>query len=170
MSIHIKVLGCDPKDCVLHSYALATHPGLKFSGESVPFQLSCAARLLTKEAFHCHRYIIGAYEAKTAEYVSKRSIMGVWPKTVLQALALNLEADRNGGRYFIPVFGGDFNEHLVVHASPTQDDFMLHAATHSGLEGAEMAVRYMRYLLEQSRDAALAGLQGDLQMPADLSC
>ena len=144
--------------------------GLNTSGENAPLQPSCAARSLTEEAFPCHRWIIGAYEAKTADFVTEERALGVWPQAVLQALALNHEADRDGGRYFIPVFGGDFYEHLVVHASPTQDDFMLHAATVDVSEEPELAARYMRYLLEQSRDAALAGLQGDPQMPADLSC
>ena len=144
--------------------------GLNTSGQYAPLQPSCATRSLTGEAFPCHRWIIGAYEAKTADFVRYYGAIGVWPQAVLQALALNLEADRNGGRYFIPVFGGDFYEHLVVHASPTQDDFMPHAATLDVSEEPELAARHMRYLLEQSRDAALAGLQGDLQMPADLSC
>ncbi|CAK0732263.1 hypothetical protein CVIRNUC_000106 [Coccomyxa viridis] len=117
------------------------------------------------------RYIIGAYEAKTTNYVRKSNIMCVWPQAVLQALALNSMTERNGKSYFIPVFGGDFNEHLVLHASTTQDPsmtqdasttqdaFMLHAATQDRPEAAALAVRYMRYLLEQTKDAATASPQ-----------
>ena len=114
----------------------------------------------------CDRYVIGAYEVKTAKFVRMRGILGVWPQAVLEALALNHMANRSDGRYFIPVFGGDFNEHLVVHAAPTQDDFVLHAATQSEPTQADLAVRYMRYLLEKSKEAVMAGLQGNKQSHA----
>ena len=108
---------------------------------------------------------------KTTDKLSDGVIMDVWPQAAVEAVALNHMADRNGGRFFIPVFGGDFNDHLVLHASPTKDDFELHAAQQaSGPEARELAVRYMRYLLEQTKAAALASLLGDLQVPNDLSC
>ena len=107
---------------------------------------------------------------KTTEKLSDRGIMGVWPQAAVEAVVLNRMADKNGGSYFIPVFGGDFNDHLVLHASPTEDNFVLHAAQQSGPKTRELAVRYMRYLLEQTKTAALASLPGDLQVPADLSC
>ena len=133
---------------------------------------SCAARSLTKKAFPCHRYIIGAYEVKTTDFLNARGIMAVWPQAVVEALLLNRMANRNEGRYFIPVFGGDFNDHLVLHTSPKGDDFELHAAQQSvrNTEARELAVRYMRHLLEQTKAAALASLSGDPQVPADLSC
>jgi len=99
---------------------------------------------------------------KTAKYVRERGILGVWPQAVVEALTINQMANRSGGRYFIPVFAGDFNEHLVLHAAPTQDDFVLHAATRSETGEADLPVRYMRYLLEKSKEAVKAGLQGTL--------
>lgn len=112
----------------------------------------------------CGRYIIGAYEAKTTTFM-KKGTMAVWGQAVVEALALNHMADRCKGRYFIPVFGGDFNQHLVVHAAPIQgQDFILHAAQQPEPGKREVAVRYMRYLLQQCKDAAEAGLQGDVRL------
>lgn len=90
-------------------------------------------------------------------------ILGVWPQAVLEALALNYMADRSDGRYFIPVFGGDFNEHLVVHAAPTQGDFILHAAKQENPGDAALAVRYMKYLLQKTKTAVEAGQPGTVQ-------
>ena len=107
---------------------------------------------------------------KTADFVRNRVIMGIWPQAVLEPLLVNYMADRNKERSFIPVFAGDFNEHLVLHAFPTQGDFMLHAATQVKPKGPELAVRYIRYVLEESKDAAIASLQGDLSLPVELPC
>ena len=98
--------------------------------------------------------------------MQKRGIMGVWPQAVLEALALNYMANRSNGRYFIPIFGGDFNQHLVVHAAPAEGDFILHAAIQSEPGTPELAVRYMRYLLQRSKEAVEAGLQGDARSQA----
>ena len=53
-----------------------------------------------------------------------------------------------------------FSTHLVVHAAPTSkhDDYELHTATHIS-QDRQLAVRYMRYLLEQTQTAAQLGLQ-----------
>lgn len=97
-------------------------------------------------------------------------ILNIWPQVVLVALALNHMADRSGGRYFIPVFGGDFNKHLVVHATATADDFVLRTATYSRPEEAELAVRHMRHLLEKCKEVVEASLAGSLQLPPDVRC
>ena len=66
-------------------------------------------------------------------------------------------AQRCGEVYFIPVFGGDFNRHLVVHAQRKgDDDFMTHVAHMAkvDMEGKISALRYICYLLEQTLAAA----------------
>ncbi|CAL8464801.1 g4336 [Coccomyxa elongata] len=106
------------------------------------------------------RWIIGAYEVKTSTFVRNRGILGVWAQAVLEALALNYMAHRGNGAYFIPVFGGDLHQHLVVHAAPKKGDFMLHAAKQADPDSPGLAVRYMRYLLQKTKDAVDATLQG----------
>ena len=107
---------------------------------------------------HC---VIGAYESKTTQFITQKGILGVWPQAMVEALAINYMSSRNSCMFFVPVFGGDFNTHLVVHAAPTSkhDDYELHTATHIS-QDQELAVRYMRYLLEQTQTAAQLGLQG----------
>ena len=112
------------------------------------------------------RYIIGAYEAKTSRFLRDRGLLGVWPQAVLEALALNYMANRSNGAYFIPVFGGDFNEHLVVHAAPTQGDFMLHAAKLGPSGTGKLAARYMKYLLQKTKEAVQAAVPGTVQSAA----
>ena len=102
-------------------------------------------------------YVLGAYEAKTTTSVVEKGILAIWPQATLECLALNHMAQRRNEAYFIPVFGGDFNCHLVVHAQPQDsDDFMLHIAhmKREDKENKTMAVRYMRHLLTQTLLAA----------------
>lgn len=100
------------------------------------------------------RHCIGAYEANTQTWLDLRGLLAVWPQAVCEALALNYVADRRHSSYFIPVFGGDFNRHLVVHAAPTDEDFALHAAYEDQPSTGELGVRYMRHLLQQTKAAA----------------
>ncbi|KAK9803662.1 hypothetical protein WJX72_009267 [[Myrmecia] bisecta] len=78
------------------------------------------------------RWIIGAYEAMTTTFLGGRGIFAVWPQAVLEALALNYLANRSNGAYFIPAARGE----------------------------PALAVRYMKYLLQQTKEALEAGLQG----------
>ena len=100
------------------------------------------------------RHCVGAYEAKTQKLLYLRGLLAVWPQAVLEALALNYMADRRSASYFIPVFGGDFNKHLVVHAAPTDEDFAIHAAYEDQPSTGQLSVRYMRHLLLQTKAAA----------------
>ena len=65
-------------------------------------------------------------------------------------------------------FGGDFKQHLLVHAAPTQGGFMLHAAPQAEPGGNALAVRYMKYPLQQTKEAVEAGLQGIVQSGAHM--
>lgn len=100
------------------------------------------------------RHCVGAYEAKTTQWLALHGLLAVWPQAVLKALALNHTADRRGASYFIPAFGGDFNKHLVVHAAPTDNDFALHAAYEDSANTGQLSVRYMRHLLQQTKAVA----------------
>ncbi|BDA49442.1 hypothetical protein COCOBI_14-0590 [Coccomyxa sp. Obi] len=106
------------------------------------------------------RYVIGAYETKTSKSLRRRGILGVWPQAALEALAINFMANRENGAYFIPVFGGDFNEHLVLHGAPREDHFVLHAAPEPDSGDPAVAVRYMMHLLRQTKEAVLKRLKG----------
>ena len=117
------------------------------------------------------RYVIGVYEVKTSAFVLEWGIKSVWPRAVVEAVALNHEAHRGGGLYFVPVFGGDFNQHLVVHAAPPEmdGDFMLHVATTTQIDmknSSDEAVRYMKYLLQQTKEAVEKHVQGMVQSEA----
>ena len=100
------------------------------------------------------RHCIGAYEAKTKKWLDLHGLLAVWPQAVCEALALNYMTDRRRASYFIPVFGGDFNRHLVVHAAPTDEDFALHAAYEDHPSTGQLSVRYMQHLLQQTKAAA----------------
>lgn len=104
-------------------------------------------------------YVVGAYEAVTASQVDRRGILSVWPQATVDCLALNYMAPRNSESYFIPVFGGDFMRHIVVHAKSTDGDFEVHAAHMRSNERKDqtLAIRYMRYWLTQTLQAATPG-------------
>ncbi|CAL5224572.1 g7278 [Coccomyxa viridis] len=91
-------------------------------------------------------YVIGAYVLRPESSVSSDGVMGIWPKAVVQALALNSTALANGAKWWIPLFAGDLNKNLVIHLDRLQPQ--LHAATQCLPEGLEVALRFMRQLLE----------------------
>ena len=105
--------------------------------------------------------IVGAYEAKTSSFILKKGTLGLAPQVAVQALALNWMSRTRRGKYFIPVFGGDFNDHVVLHAAPTADGFELHAATSSDGDDPQLAPRYMQYLLLRTKACAEAASQGE---------
>lgn len=67
-----------------------------------------------------YRYVIGAYVLRPESSVSSDGVMGIWPKAVVQALALNSTALANGAKWWIPLFAGDLNKNLVIHLDRLQ--------------------------------------------------
>ena len=47
--------------------------------------------------------------------MSAFGVLGLWPKAVMQAIALNSMAYENGARWMCPVFAGDLNRNLALH-------------------------------------------------------
>lgn len=85
--------------------------------------------------------------------------MSVWPQAVAEALVLNhmMEHEARIERR-IPVFGGDLNQHIVVHYA---DSKTLHVAKSTNAEGGQrIAVGCMRQLLSSGLSAPVAAAAG----------
>ncbi|CAL5224526.1 g7224 [Coccomyxa viridis] len=98
------------------------------------------------------KYVIGAYQLSPESRVSAFGVLGLWPKAVMQAIALNSMAYENGARWMIPVFAGDLNRNLALHKD--MHEATLHAAVQSDKQDVQMSLRFMRWLLKNNRSVA----------------
>ncbi|EIE27045.1 hypothetical protein COCSUDRAFT_55073 [Coccomyxa subellipsoidea C-169] len=104
--------------------------------------------------------------------IKTSSIYSIWPQTVAEELALNfmLEHDARIGNRKVPVFGGDFNLHMITHRSAHQSSEIHCAAiTKATLDKKQLAVGCMRALLQQGLAAVTAGTGPSSEGPADVA-
>lgn len=85
-----------------------------------------------------------------------KGVGSVWTQVLVQAIGLQF-ARQATDSYWVPVFGGDFNDHVIFHHSVGDSSAgeQLHVMQHKPTsEDRNMAMRCMKFLVQQSAAAS----------------
>lgn len=104
------------------------------------------------------------YEAKTSKHVQEKGILSLWSQMFAEFLAVSWMLEHEAGvKKSLPVFGGDFNHHMIMH-QPSHDvlHFMKHDPDNAG---KQKAVACMKHLLKQNKMVPLqTGASDDMDV------